>query len=449
MAEAIGPTLAASTTWKYAAASETQSDALFAEFCLGRSLPLSTIQDLLDLLLNPCFNLADLPLHRGKYANGQSYQQQKISSELSATSTKTDALLADFLDDLTRKQYTQFVLESLIDPRLSLANLSFKRAEDIDPYISNHRREIATRHSFLMTTPIAVPIIVVEGVADRFAEDIDYFLNSVDGPNGRDDQESAGRYVNALVNMSLVHRSWTHAAHSALRLRFLTLRSHLRSPLCGPWVRCFDYRQTSLESHENTGREPLALFSHTPRLQVLAVKWAKGQAYFGSEHATQFIHCIGTLPLRGLHIDGLKDIFCNAFLEALSSMQTLESLTLAGEIRPAFLDTCQPIPESILQLSPPPSLKTISLLTVLSTEQFCWLVEPRNGYCPECMVLEFYNDWYDPIGYLMPALFNTAPFLQSLGFKHVGFVWPSQTARIRVILARCTSLEDFRLHTDG
>lgn len=214
--------------------------------------------------------------------------------------SSSDALIASLSvalgDDLSSKVLDAF-LDLFQNPTFCSADVTFRNAQDVSKHISEQRKRIAQKRSLPVPKSLTdgklspygnatrniyggVPQLIIDMVAQQLASEMKPMEEQVDWDTvvcGGTSDSRCPREQD-LLNMTVVHRTWTAAANRALRpqVRIIgssNLRSFLRSPRMGPWLREF-YFIESLES-ENT-REMVRLLEYfirnAPNLRQLAIR---------------------------------------------------------------------------------------------------------------------------------------------------------------------------------
>ncbi|KAL5529727.1 hypothetical protein ACEPAG_5712 [Sanghuangporus baumii] len=219
--------------------------------------------------------------------------------------SSSDALLTSLTvalsDDLSSNVLDAF-LNIFQDPAFCSKDVTFKNAQDISKHVSEQRKRVAQKRSLAVPEFLShgrsslygsetrnlyggVPHLIIDMVAQQLASEMMPMADQVDWDTiVCNTADTRCPREQDLLNMALVHRTWTPAATRALRPRVkLTgsrnLQAFLRSPRMGPWLREF-YFVESLEA-ENS-REMVRLLEYfirnTPNLRKLAIRtwWRLG-----------------------------------------------------------------------------------------------------------------------------------------------------------------------------
>ncbi|EJD02438.1 uncharacterized protein FOMMEDRAFT_29454 [Fomitiporia mediterranea MF3/22] len=289
----------------------------------------------------------------------------------------SDALLAslsvELRQDLTSNVLDAF-LEVLRDPSFDAREVTFQTAHDISRHISEQRKCIAQKRSsagsrlpvrsgsssnlsLMKNVYGGVPPLIIDLVAQQiasemipFAEDVDWDTNMCNVVDSKCPREVD------LLNMALVHRTWTGPVSRVLRTRAKlygakTIESFLRSPRMGTWLREL-YFIEALE-YENAG-EMVRLLSHllrnVPNLKKLAIRtWCRldpADMYdfndFAKEIANmQQLEALWLFPNRG-HMASSPTIY-----EIIPHLKSLKSLHIRNWLGGG--EEGQPLPAEIGQ----------------------------------------------------------------------------------------------------
>ncbi|EJD02443.1 uncharacterized protein FOMMEDRAFT_157656 [Fomitiporia mediterranea MF3/22] len=207
----------------------------------------------------------------------------------------SDALLAAFSVDLSRDLNSN-VLDAILtlvrDEKFNARDVTFGTAQDVAKHISEQRKRIAQKRA--LTSPHSlpsgsnqndarmdggIPPLIIDFVAQQLAremiplaEQVDWDTNMYNVADAKCPREQD------LLNMALVHRTWTQPVSRVLRTRAKlfgakTLQSFLRSPRMGSWLREVYF----VESLDNeNAREMVRLLKHllrnAPNLRKLAIR---------------------------------------------------------------------------------------------------------------------------------------------------------------------------------
>lgn len=196
------------------------------------------------------------------------------------------------------------------------------------------------------------------------------------------------RQMKDIVNLSLVHRTWTGLAQRALRRRAVLvgpgLALFLRSPLCGPWVTRLGILGVDNPLRRGYGIEWAsleALVARTPHLTQLQIEnddySADSSSFFRSLRA---MHSLKRLTFS---LDGIENLFFFGLCQILPNLQDLAFLQveLGDDTMPSRSQAnSQDVPPS-----PPPSRLKAVVLKITDAhscpyDHISWLVRPAGDF---------------------------------------------------------------------
>ncbi|KAI5118248.1 hypothetical protein M0805_007497 [Coniferiporia weirii] len=411
--------------------------------------------------------------------------------------TRSDALLAQMLlQHGLSKIHFNLLMCILLEPSFSLEDVTLRNVTDVDVCISEHRRNLAERRSRACSltlghsAPIGMPSIVLDLTLDRMLEDSVHFSYEVDTPADTAPEDAAETKTSVPSNwradmgrMCLVHRTWTvHAQHALQRRTILTSRKALHrfahSPACNVGVREFAYKIDRTDACTMSYKRSVAqehwitLASVLSRLANLRFLCLRIESTHIADLAglDRAISAIGDLSsLEGLwlisphdHIPYLPHLYA-----AVSKLRNLRFLSIFNWTCPRKgRATKDPVPENVLELTPPPHLRTLQIrdgYLVTPTEYLAWLFHPRGKYRPDTLDLQITfsrqrppadstTTAYPEQPHLLSALVPLLPSLSTLILKFFYLDTSSASittvhdADVQAILARATALRRVRLY---
>ena len=345
--------------------------------------------------------------------------------------SRSDALLASLSmqQNLTWATLNS-LLDIVSDPCFNASEVTLKNASDIDNRISSCRREESFSRSLKQSSAkIPVPLIVVEDVADHLAEQIMFSSRTMTKVRSWSVPPFDLAYKMDLRNMALVHRSWTEPAQRALRRNIILdgsdMRRFLRHPFCGPWIQEFRFRDGVIpHDHHETFVQLSSVLLQACNISDLFVKICKLRHV---KIFSDFFKTVQSMPsLRKLHIScfipdsdliqyqgdeypKLSDLF-----DVLPHMTRLEWLTLTAWQYNQRRDST--LPDRFHSTTPPSSLKTVAFSDDemrIPSEYISWLVNARGEFQPRCLR---FGGREDPTGVprLLQAALDSLPTLEIL-----------------------------------
>lgn len=319
--------------------------------------------------------------------------------------TASDALIAQLL--LCRgvpASSVDLFLRMVRGPLFGHSHVSLKTAQDIEVRVCEHREQIEAACSVQLrdsSTSSGMPMAVLDQVVDLLASSAGPFLREMDRRADRySAQDEYGTPLanysarQDLLNMSLVHRSWTEASRRPLRHRVILdwprdLEKFARDPLCGPWIYefgcCFGPSDLLLKLPSSLTHWDvlLGLLSRMPYVEAFALERVTlTKNCVAAERVLQAVCSLTYLKQLSLRLPPSCPHLVT-FCELLPALQRLEFLRLEAW-RCSEHETEKSPSSALRALGPPRSLKTIDIAfssSILPLSYLSWLVRPRNGFC--------------------------------------------------------------------
>lgn len=383
--------------------------------------------------------------------------------------TKCDVAMASFV-----RKYRNLIPLHVLDDLFQIfrdtgLEVSFSTVDDMDVHIGDFLRTIQERRSLTSNVHNSgIPGLILGLVAECLASDRVPFEHRACFKAYIHTDFTKCENQEALLCMSIVHRSWTFHAQRALRRRISVddlknLSPLLSSPLIGPWVQelffCpFDikwYESASQKDKGEVSRLLRTVFTMCPNIRSLCLRMPFH--LFSSESAV-----LGSVIPEIPSLRSLQSLWlCNVtrswsewiasplpdLCEALTDLKLLKCLHLydwdgwthdnEGNRIEAKL------PMALNQLSPGPELTS---MTIHGTEFknsmgiVSWLLRPRGDYHLRSLDLDiFHFDWtFDDA--LLPAL----PSIRRLRL-HPNSLKDVCGSKSAAFLARCIEVRELSI----
>ena len=280
-------------------------------------------------------------LFENAYENSAHLSQHSSTITFSTTSDALFACLLSKYDGLAWALVDD-ILELFQNIKFNAKEVTFRRMEDYCERVSQERRVLAQARSAHSThtygrhgSVMDMPSLVLDLTAAQLFEDWDPHVDHPD--NTPIDEETT------LLNMSLVHRSWTPVAQGWLRRRLIVgkmskLGKLLESPHLGPWVselQCSDEKSNHLFKNEPSSREMTrflcGIIQKCPNLKKFYLR--STNKLDTTEYS--FFNCLSSLTMLEdlrLHCSDFHGVYAyeasEAFWGSLKSLTSLKSLSL-------------------------------------------------------------------------------------------------------------------------
>lgn len=350
--------------------------------------------------------------------NGNTLRLKQYFCSLSLPTT-SDALFASLVLKYDKIPWQLFddLLSLFQHGSFSSNDVSFKNTEDIYDTIACERAAAASRRTMAWRNQgeattggrVGRPPQGLQLVAELVSQ----YLSEQRTPYTRSTNITPGLHfvkdtIDEMLNaLSLVHRCWTDSAQRCLRQRiqvkgYKNLRLQLGSPNTGYWVRELWFRD-KFECHPNfevDGPESPAdkmqsmynIIRRCPNIRHLVLDGVLSKDVklsIGPTNLLGLLRSLEHLVLSQLAMDHdhLVDL-CTALPE-LRHLKSLCIVNWGHQHDYESTDNSIIIPESLLEKSPFPSLKSLALVAHVGLKGqwprsfasfFSWLVTPRTGY---------------------------------------------------------------------
>lgn len=272
----------------------------------------------------------------------------------------------------------QFVLKIVRDPHFHASEVSFNDAADIDLVVATHQKNLfQSAQEIAGNFKRAVPVLIVEQVADMLADDLDSLASCmVSRPYHSHDVVSYTEAIRkTLRQMSLVNRSWRSPAQRAL-LRRIVLQGDASYQGLTAQRMCLPLSSTREICSHMTSKTPSAIsrlpviFSRMPQIRGLDIRIS---SMTGFRILLEALPCLRSLEILRIGTYG-NDPWPNHATGQTESSQTNHQGNFA-------------LPEN----HPHATLQTIIIrdmwektpLNVLS-----WLLRARGSFAPRKLVLQ-------------------------------------------------------------
>ena len=410
--------------------------------------------------------------------------------------SESDSLLAHLL---TQKGFSRrhfdLLMEVLLKPGFKLEDLTLTCSSDVENAISEFRQNLVAERSFLpyVTGSVSyagIPPVVLDLVIDYMIDQEDHFLQETNISSNQTDCENHTHFkkYKELLNLSLVHRSWTVPIQRVFYRRIVLTNRHSlqkfsRSPACTTrtGVREFIYKIKKSETSTFFRGGSAATYEHWStlasvlcRLQNLRFLCLSIEAEYGSELegfelVLEAISKLKNLEGLWLQTSRVHNPYFSELCFALTGLENLKYLSLCNwKIR----ESCSLPPYKLAPSSTLKSLQIRDVYFIASPEYLSWLFQPRGSYQLESLELNItfsrqasidaVNDLdstdsdtsVNPSQYLFSSLYTLLPCLSFFSVSlfyldtssNGGLISVVHDLDIKKLLDLATSLRRVRLH---